>query len=97
MSLLRAALRLLFGGAVLLLGGVAVSVMTRDAWLIVGHVASVLSAVITALAVLLLVAAGIRRLASPPCSDAAKRDDQRGMDGVSIPVERSVRGGGGGT
>lgn len=74
MSLLRAALRMFFGGAVLILGGVAVSVMTRDAWLIVAHVASVLGAVITALAVLLLVAAGIRRLAPPPHSDAAPLD-----------------------
>lgn len=98
MILLRIALRMVFASAMLLLGGVAVSIMTRDAWLIVAHTAGVISAVIAALAVLLLCAAGVRRLAPPPGRPARNSTlDQRGMDKVSMPVERSVRGGGGGT
>jgi len=84
MILLRIALRMLFASAVLLLGAVAISVMTRDAWLIVAHTAGAVSAVIAALAVLLLFAAGVRRMAPPPgraAQDGAP--DQRGMDKVS--------------
>ena len=54
--------RLLLASSLLLLGGVAISVLTRDEWLAVAHAAGVVSAVVAACAVLLLLAAGLRRI-----------------------------------
>lgn len=63
MKLLRLALRLACLSALTMLGATAISVMTHDAWLRVGHAAGVLSAVIAAGAVLILGVAGLRALA----------------------------------
>ena len=84
MTLLRLALRLFFSSALLLLAGVAISVMTRDAWLIVAHTAGVLSAVVASLAVLLL-AAALRRLAPAPRQallDVEAQPHERGLTGL---------------
>lgn len=85
MTLLRLALRLFFSSALLLLAGVAISVMTRDAWLIVAHTAGVLSAVVASLAVLLLLAAALRRLAPAPrqvSPDVEAQPHERGLTGL---------------
>lgn len=86
MTLLRLALRLFFSSALLLLAGVAISVMTRDAWLIVAHTAGVLSAVVASLAVLLLLlAAALRRLAPAPRQallDVEAQPHERGLTGL---------------
>lgn len=85
MTLTRVALRLLFSSAVLLLAGVAISVMTRDAWLIVAHAAGVFSALTAGVALLLLLAAALRRLAPPPNGafpDAEVQPHERGLTGL---------------
>jgi hypothetical protein len=77
MKFLDLARRLLSASALLLLGGIAISVMTRDAWLVVGHVAGMASAVMAAIAVMVLIIAGLRRTgaARPP-----KRPPEGGVD-----------------
>lgn len=63
MNLLHQALRLLCASALIMIAAIALSVMTHDAWLTVGHVAGAASALIAAVAVLALAVAGLRRLA----------------------------------
>lgn len=63
MKLARLALRLIYTSALIMIGAIAISVMTRDAWLRVGHVAGALSAVIAAGAALVLGVAGLRGVA----------------------------------
>jgi len=84
-KLLNLARRLLVGSAVLLIGGIVVSVVTHDAWLLVGHVAGVVSAVIAAIAVLLLVMAGLGRV-------AAMRGPAPAVQTVLEPYERGLNG-----
>jgi len=57
--------RLLSAGALVLLAGLAISVVTHDAWIVVGHAASVLAAIMAALAVMVLVVSGLRRFSRP--------------------------------
>lgn len=66
MRLLDLARRLLLTSALLLMGGIAISVMTRDEWLAVAHATGLVSAVVAAIAVLLLLAAGLRRIGMRP-------------------------------
>jgi hypothetical protein len=63
-SVLALARRLLMISAAFMIGGIAISVMTSDAWLIVGHVAGAASAIIAALAVMAFAVAGLRRVAA---------------------------------
>lgn len=85
-SVLHLARRLFLTSALLLLGGVAISVMTRDEWLALAHAAGIVSAVIAALAVLLLLAAGLRRIGRarttgpPPIGDTTHEQGQVGLD-----------------
>ena len=81
MKILDTARRLLSAGALVLLAGLAVSIMTHDAWLLVGHVAGGLGAVMSAVAALVLLAAGLRRLAppSPKGDEEAIMPHERGL------------------
>lgn len=84
MPALDLAKRLLSTSAVLLFGAIAISVVTRDEWLALAHAAGVVSAVIAALGVLLLIAAGLRKVAmatSPPASAGASVDHEGGQTG----------------
>jgi hypothetical protein len=62
MPALDLAKRLLSTSAILFFGAIAISVMTRDEWLAIAHAAGIVSAVIAAIGVLLLMAAGLRRI-----------------------------------
>lgn len=62
MPALDLAKRLLSTSAILFFGAIAISVMTRDEWLAIAHAAGVVSAAIAAIGVLLLIAAGLRRI-----------------------------------
>lgn len=84
MRALDLAKRLLASSAVLFFGAIAISVMTRDEWLALAHAAGIVSAVIAALGVLLLIAAGLRRVglaASPAASAEAPVDHEGGQTG----------------
>ena len=69
----------------LLLAAIAVSVMTHDAWLVAAHAVSVFSAVGAAIGVLLILAAGLRRV-------AARTGDTRGLVGGVEPYELGQTG-----
>lgn len=75
MSALDLARRLFLTSAVLLFGGVAISVVTRDEWLAIAHAVSVVAAVVAALAVLLLLAAGLRRIGRTRAAGATADGD----------------------
>ncbi len=62
MSLAHLARRLLCVSAVMMIGAIAISVMTHDAWLLVGHVIGAASAVMAAIAVLAFVWAALRHI-----------------------------------
>jgi len=86
MSALDLARRLFLTSALLLFGGVAISIVTQDEWLAIAHAAGIVAAVVAALAVLLLLAAGLRRIgrARPPGAtspaDTAHEQGQVGLD-----------------
>ena len=86
MSVLDLARRLFLTSALLLFGGIAISVVTRDEWLTIAHAVGIVSAVVAALAVLLLLAAGLRRLGSArtpgvtPVGDTSHEQGQVGLD-----------------
>lgn len=86
MSALDLARRLFLTSALLLFGGVAISVITRDEWLTIAHAVSVVAAVVAALAVLLLLAAGLRRIGRTRAAgatsdgDTAHESGQVGLD-----------------
>lgn len=90
--------RLLIISAAFMIGGIAISVMTRDAWLIVGHVAGAASAVIAAMAVLASLAAGLRRIAvdrpeatlSRTASIASHERGLTGLDPATEPARPSA-------
>ena len=86
MRLLGLARRLLCASALLMIGGIAISVMTRDAWLLVGHIAGVTSAVIAAIAVMIFSVAGLRHFAAkrpmPPSTDNAIDPHEQGLTGL---------------
>jgi hypothetical protein len=80
MRLLGLARRLLCASALLMIGGIAISVMTRDAWLLVGHIADVASAV------MIFSVAGLRHFAAkrpmPPSTDNAIDPHEQGLTGL---------------
>jgi hypothetical protein len=81
LKLLNIARRLLFASAPLLLGAIAVSVLTRDAWLILAHTAGIGGAAAATIGVLLLLVAGVRRLTpgssalAPPSQAGSRKPD----------------------
>jgi 3-oxoacyl-(acyl-carrier-protein) synthase len=68
-----------------MIGGIAISVMTRDAWLIVGHVAGAASAVTAAIAFLAFLAGFLRR-------SAADRPSTLSQDEPIAPHEQGLTG-----
>lgn len=83
MGALELAKRLLSTSAILVLGGIAISVMTQDEWLTLAHAASLVGGVIAAFAVLLLIATALRRWGMagtrPPSEGPAEHE--RGQTG----------------
>lgn len=81
MKLLNIARRLLFASAPLLLGAIAISVLTRDAWLVLAHTAGIVGAATALVGALLLVVVGLRRLApgpstlTPPSQAGSRKPD----------------------
>jgi len=84
MRALDLAKRLLSTSALLIFAALAISLMTRDSWLAMAHAAGVAGAVAAALGVLLLIAAGLRRLgrarAEGPSPEVLS-DHERGQAG----------------
>lgn len=76
--------RLLSTSAILFFGAIAISIMTRDEWLVLAHAASVVSAVIAASGALVLIAAGLRWLGERPAQVARSKgpvDHEQGQTG----------------
>ncbi|WP_395443894.1 hypothetical protein [Caulobacter sp. UC70_42] len=85
MKLPRLVLRLACISALAMIGAIAISVMTHDAWLLVGHMIGALSAVIAAGAVLALGVAAMRGLARglpPPPSAGPMESYEQGQFGL---------------
>jgi hypothetical protein len=86
LSVLELARRLFFTSALLLFGGVAISVITRDQWLTIAHAVSLVAAVVAALAVLLLLVEGLRRIGATRAEgvtsdgDTSHKQGQVGLD-----------------
>jgi hypothetical protein len=91
MSLLHLARRLVCASVLIMIGAIGVSVMTHDAWLMAGHVAGVISAVVAAAAVLVFVAGGLRRVAGAPSprsqDDAELAPHERGLTGLEAAAD----------
>lgn len=82
--MLDLAKRLLSTSAILFFGAIAISVLTRDEWLAIAHAAGIVSAVIAAIGVMLLLAAGLRRLGLSrhgPASRHPVNDHELGQSG----------------
>lgn len=86
MSLLHLARRLLCASALIMIAAIAVSVMTHDAWLMAGHIAGVLSALIAAVALFAFVVAGLRGIGQTlpprPPGDADLAPYEQGLTGL---------------
>lgn len=86
MSLLHLARRLLSASALIMVSAIAVSVMTHDAWLMAGHIAGIISAVVAAVGVLAIVVGGLRGMGQrrPPRvpAEAALAPYERGLTGL---------------
>jgi len=84
MRMLDLAKTLLCASAILVFGAVAISLMTQDAWLVVAHAAGLVSAVIAALAVLLMLASALRHWrggARSPAEPEPIQDHELGQTG----------------
>jgi 4-amino-4-deoxy-L-arabinose transferase-like glycosyltransferase len=97
MRLVHLARRLLCASALIMIAAIAISVMTHDAWLMAGHVAGVVSAVVAAVAVLAFALAGLRRVAKDlpqgPPADTALAPYEMGLTGLEAagdPAPRSA-------
>lgn len=90
MRIFEIARRLLSTGALILLGGLAISIVTRDAWIVVGHVTTVLAAVMAAVAVMVLAVSGLRRLARPsrPAVAHTMMPHELGLTGLDVETPR---------
>ena len=95
MTYLEVARRLLCCSALMMMGSFAINVVTRDAWWLVGQIVAVASAVIAAIAVLIFLATGLRRLAAlrPKTLpvDTGIAPHEQGLTGLEAPDARSSR------
>lgn len=91
MRALDLARRLIASSAILVFGAIAISVMTRDEWRAVAHALGIVGAVVAALGVLLLFAAGLRRWGAqrPRTPEAGGvQDHELGQAGWDEPAPR---------
>ncbi|KQY35872.1 hypothetical protein ASD21_00470 [Caulobacter sp. Root1455] len=91
MTFLHLVRRLLCFSALTMIGAIAISVMTHDAWLLVGHVLGAASAVVAAIAVLAFVVVGLRRIAADlpprPTEVHVIAPFERGLTGLAQPPD----------
>jgi hypothetical protein len=90
-TFLNLARRLLCVSALMMISAIVISVMTHDAWLLVGHVLGAASAVMAAIAVLVFVIVGLRQFAAglpprPPGEDTIAPFEQ-GLTGLGRPAD----------